>query len=277
MKKPIYIPRDHQGLPWVIVDADTSDFVVPPLEQIIDMDGIISAPWAMNGSMVPIVFHVALTFEGFKDVKGTRSGVFSIIVQPKDSAILRSLTERQRHASSPRDLLKQVVAVLSGTQMYPGARIDLIGAHYGARGGKRLFMDYSATAGWPILVARDNMRIGRLKHQWESRGLWDRISDYVMGVPTPKLDQLLSSDPPDDPWKVAETSDIIEGMMMGSGLNAGPLRLAGESLFRKLGRDSRLSGVMRPYERGGGTLFVGDHELVETKGRRSTLTIVQID
>lgn len=276
MNRLLYIPEQHPGLPWVIIDADRSDYGVPSLEKIIDMEGIISAPWASNGALMPICFHIALTFEGIKNDEGTPTGVFSIIVQPKDAAILRALTQRVGEASSPRDLLKKVVATLSKTQMYPGARLDLIGAHYGARGGKRLFMGCSATTGWPILHGRHSARILRAERQWRSRGLLRQLSDYVLGVSAPVFDQL-SSEPPFDPWKVRETSDLIDEMMMGMGLEAGPLKMAGESLFRKIARDPRLCRVMRPFERGGGTVFGGQSSELPKQEGRSTFTIVQIE
>lgn len=271
----LFTLKDHRNLPWQIIDADKSDFRIPPLEEIIDYTGIIEAPWGPNGSRTPIIFHIALTFEGEKFVQGKRCGLFSIVVQPKDAAILRALTQRVGKTMSPRDYLKRVVGELAKHPMYPGARLDLIAAHYGARGGKRLFMQYAATAGWATLVARREAKIARFHARERAAGFLDKIVWWLFPdiKPTPPI--AIKPEPPADPWRDSRVSELIENMTSGRGLDAGPLKMAGESLFRKMGRDPRLSRVMRPFERGEGTIMASDLDLSFQK--RSNLTVVQLD
>lgn len=272
----MFKPGYHPNLPWKIDDEDRSDFPIPPLEEIIDFTGIIEAPWGSNGSRAPIVFHVALTFEGVKLLKGEWCWLFSVVVQPKDALLLRSLTERVGGASSPRDYLKLVVKALAKHPMYPGARIDLIGAHYGNRGGKRLFMQYGATAAWATLVARREAKIARFCTREHAAGFLDKISWWFFPDLKPIPPVALNPDPPADPWKDPKVSKLIESMIGGRGLDAGPLKIAGESLFRKMGRDARLRGVMRPFERGGGTIMAHE-DLPLAPQRRSNLTVVQLE
>jgi len=121
MNSLLYRPEDYSNtLRLHILDADRTEFPTPPLEEVINMKGIIHAPWGEGGARKKIVWQVSLIFEGIILIKGVSSGLFSIIVQPKDALILRALTERVGRSKSPRDYLKVVVVELAKHPMYPG-------------------------------------------------------------------------------------------------------------------------------------------------------------
>ena len=273
-----FLFKAEPNLPWAIIDADKSDYPTSPLEEIVNFDGMIVASWGTNETRFPIVFRIALTFEGMRMIRGVLTGLFSIQVQPKDSLILRALTERVGRTLSPRDYLKRVVAELARHPMYPGARLDLIGAHYGARGGKRLFMSFSGTAGWPMLVAHRQAEIARHNLFMSGASFWDKLVWWLSPSTQPTCPMPLDPNPPSDPWMESGVKDRIEDMIGGRGLDAGPLRMAGDSLLRKMGRDPRLRDVMRPFEMGGGTIMGTDRDLISFSDTvRSNLTVVQLE
>jgi len=139
-------------------------------------------------------------------------------------------------------------------------------------------MQYSATSGWHVLVARRQAEILRFHvRNRNSFGLLSAFKRWIFRLPAHLPPDSLECNPPVDPWKDTAVADRIEAMMGGQGLDAGPLKLAGESLFRKMGRDPQLKRVMQPYELGGGTILDADTQDAGGLGLRNNLTMIQID
>ncbi|NQV90250.1 hypothetical protein HQ487_02480 [Candidatus Uhrbacteria bacterium] len=269
----LYSPKANRGLLWTLRDDDKTNYPLPGYDWLLAEDDVLKAPWGDHGAQTPVTFALTLTFEGIRRTNNERSnmGCFSLVVYPKDAALIKAERERIGNSDSPRDSIKKVIIILSKMPMYPGAQLTLMGAHHGTA-GTRLYLSFSATAGWGAIVSRRDAEIARhhLNHPW-----YDRFWNRLMRRPAVLPPEALNLDPPEDPWMEEKNRKAILALIEGKGLGGGPLRLAGESLMRKLCRDPRIEPVASNYHQTGPMTILGSRQDAPSR-MPSSLTIVQM-
>jgi hypothetical protein len=255
----IHDPKLGRKIIWKILDHRLSDFPSEPV--ISDHPEVIRAPWGEQGAVIPVSICIELTFDGFRpsmEEPGYDEGVVSIVYTPEDAVLTVGSTQKPKveGAMSPRDHLKAVAERMAKHRMYAGARIMILGAHFGLAGSRFGYQLRSGVDGWAILhgrrereVARQINRLNFLQKWWRGR----------QGIPLTSVDRL-SILSPADPWAEPGVRKHFDALFEGSGLHSGPGKLAVMSLLRKVGRDNRVKDVRSRFKAGVQTVFIGDSE-----------------